>query len=77
MRNLLVAAAAMTTLLFAVPSGSAQAAPIVGASPLANHAPANVENVTFFRCGFFGNRCRGDFRRDNRRGFRDRRFSRR
>ena len=63
MRNLLLAVSAMASLLVAVPS--AQAAPAAGASSLLQHSTSSVENVTFFRCGVFGERCR-DYRRGHR-----------
>ena len=70
MRILLLVAMAATPLLFAMPIGSASAAPIGGAALLARQSLLTVEPATFFRCGLFFNRCRGDRRRNFRRNFR-------
>ena len=68
MRNFLLAVTAASPLLFVVPVASVEAAPLVGGAAMATQSPTNIEAVTFFRCGIFGNRCRGDYRR-YRRGY--------
>ena len=64
----LLAPAAVGALALGLYVNSVEAAPVVGGTAIVASAPASVEPVFFFRCGFFGNRCRRHHR-DGRRGY--------
>ena len=72
MRHVLMISGVLGSLALSFAASSVAAAPLLGATTLANAAPSSVEPAFFFRCGIFGQRCRHDRRyyRDGRRYYR-------
>ena len=67
MHHFLFVTAALGTLALSLVSTGASAAPLLGSKAIAAAAAPNIEPVFFFRCGIFGQRCRYNRDRFDRR----------